>query len=407
MSDRNSARNQSRILVVFRKEFREIFRDKRTTFNIVISPLLLTPLIFALLGTVINRRISEAKKETVPVGIVNVGNAPTLEEALSLKGAPNLAFERLTQEQAEEAIKQRRLRAAVVLPTDAEQRFQEMRPVKVTVLLDEASEASQQAAGQLREFFREKGQNVVAWRLRDNGLSLEAGIPFETTKRSVTGGGGEGTRALAMFLPYVLAVSAILGGMYAANDSVAGEKERGTLETLLVSPASRRDLVMGKFLAVAGVSLVSSLLSVVGLLWPFYSGLPQFKWLTQGGLTLTPVAITAILLVQIPLAVFGAGLLLAVSTYARNQKEAQTYLGPVLMGVTVAAMLSMFLKAESGVAYALFPILNAALVLKQALEGSMNGMFIAVACVASLVYAALAVLFATKIFEKESVLLKA
>ena len=122
-----------------------------------------------------------------------------------------------------------------------------------------------------------------------------------------------------------------MGGVYLANDSVAGEKERGTLETLLVSPASRRDLVLGKFMAVASVSLVSCLLSLAGFVWPFYIKLPMFSWMTREGLSLHPAAVLAILLVQVPLAVLGAGILLTISTFARNQKEAQTYLAPVLL----------------------------------------------------------------------------
>ena len=94
---------------------------------------------------------------------------------------------------------------------------------------------------------------------------------------------------------------------------------------------SRRDIVFGKFMAVSAVSLVSSLLSLAGMIWPFYVHLPMFAWMTKAGLSLHPAAIVAILLVQIPLAVLGAGLLLTISTFARNQKEAQTYLAPVLL----------------------------------------------------------------------------
>jgi sodium transport system permease protein len=392
-------------MVVFRKEFKEIFRDSRTTFNIIISPLLITPLLFAIIGVAVQGQVKKAEKETIPVAIVGLAKSPTLQE--NLKGVPNIEWKEKSRAEAEEAIRKRDIRAAVVIPEDAEQRLAENRTVTLSLLVDEGSQSSMQAGQRLETVIVERGQRVVAQRLIEQGLSSELATPLQIKQQPVTGGGSAATLILTSILPYVLAVSAIMGGVSAANDSVAGEKERGTLETLLVSPASRRDLVLGKFLAVAGVSLVSSLLSVIGLLWPFFVPLKVFEWMTRGGLTLSPTAIVTMILVQIPLAVLGAGLLLTISTYAKNQKEAQTYLAPVLLVTTVAAMMSMFLKMDSGIIYSAVPILNAALTLKGALEGTLNPVFVAVASVTSFVYAGLAVAISAYLFQKEEVLLKA
>ena len=115
----------------------------------------------------------------------------------------------------------------------------------------------------------------------------------------------------------------------------------------------------------------------------------------------------ALLLVQIPIAVLGAGLLLTVSTYARNQKEMQTYLAPILLVITVLAMTTMFLKVETPLFWAIVPVANAAMVVKQALEGVTSLPFLLVASLTSLAYAALAVFVASRAFQKESILLKA
>jgi sodium transport system permease protein len=394
----------SRVLVVFRKEFREIFRDKRSLFNIVISPLVITPLIVTLVGSLIKKQVNQARTETVAVGIVGSDRAPTV--AAAVHGAPQLSFEPLTRQGAEEAIRTRRLKAAVVLPDDADERLKAMRLITVSVLLDPGNQSSQDAAKRLESVFTERGQHVVAERLKDNGLSPDLATPFETQEQPVPGSGSLAVLLLAGFLPYLLAIYAIMGGVSPANDSVAGEKERGTLETLLMSPASRRDLVLGKFLTVASAALVSAVLSIIGLLLRISSLTAAFGG-TNGTWTVHPPEIAAMFFVMIPLAVLGAGTLLAISTYARNQKEAQTYLGPVLVLISVAAMLSSFLKSDAGLAYAVVPVLNAALVLKQALEHSFNLPFVALACVTSLLYAGLALWFATRLFEKESVLLKA
>lgn len=391
-------------MVVFLKEFREIFRDRRTTFNTIISPLLITPLLLAMISSLTKGEAKKAQTEKIAVAIVHAEKSPTLMEAI--RGTPNLDWSRTTLAEAEEGIRKRTYKAAAVIPEDAEESMADNRTVRIRLLVDEGSSASADAADRLEDLFVERGQRVTAQRLMEQGLSSELANPFQTEQKPVSGGGNSTTRILAVFLPYLLALSAIMGGIYAANDSVAGEKERGTLETLLVSPASRRELVTGKYIAVAGVSLVSSLLSVVGLLWPYYVPIPALRFISEGGLSFTPIAILTLLLIQIPLAVLGAGMLLAISTFARNQKEAQTYLGPVMLIASVAAMLSFVLKTNAPVGYALVPILNAAMVLKQALEGQVNFLFVGIACVASFVYAGLAVVFAIGLFQKEEVLLK-
>jgi ABC-type Na+ efflux pump, permease component len=393
--------------IVFRKEFFEVFRDSRTLFNIIISPLLITPLILAVIGGMARRQVQDAQKAVVPVAAVGLDKAPRVAALFENATDDNLKVTEMTRADAEQAIAQRKVRAAFVVPENADKLLDEMTPVPVTLLLDQGSQSSQEAAERLKLVLNQKGQQLAVVRLSMRGLSPEVATPFTTTEKGIQGGASRGTLMLATFLPYIMALSAIMGGIYLANDSVAGEKERGTLETLLVTPASRRDLVLGKFLAVAAIALVSGSLSLIGLLWPFAIKLPAFSWMSESGLSLRPAAVAAMFLVQLPLAVLGAGLLLSISTFARNQKEAQSYLGPVILCASVAALLSMMIKAEAPLVWAFVPITNAALVLKQALEGVSNPAFVAAACAASVVYAAAAVAFATHLFQREAILLKA
>ena len=390
--------------VVFRKELTEVFREARTRFTVIVSPLLITPLILAVVGTMAKQQATDAQKETVPVAFVGLDRAPSMRELL--RDPANLKIVQQTRAQAEAAIRARSIQAAVILPEDTEQTLINMEPVHLTVLLDQGSQSSQEAAARLTTLLEERGKRLVATRLMNNGLSQQLAIPFKTTQEPIPGGLSTSTLLLATFLPYVLAVTVLMGGVYLANDTVAGEKERGTLETLLVSPVSRSDLALGKFLAVSAVSLLSSMLSLVGLIWPFYIRLPMFDWMTKSGLSLGPAAVIAVLVVQIPLAILGAGLLLTVSTYARNQKEAQTYLAPVIIVVTLLAMMTMFLKVDTPMYWTLVPVTNAAMVIKQALQGVTNLPFLITASLISMLYALAAVLFAAHAFRKESILLK-
>jgi sodium transport system permease protein len=294
----------------------------------------------------------------------------------------------------------------VVFPPDAAARLRAREAVPIEILHDAGDEASRGAMGRLQRLLGDVGKDITGARLRERGLPPDFAVPLKVAERPIPGGGGIGLLILGQMLPYILVLAAFTGAISPAFDQVAGEKERGTLETLLVAPASRRDVVLGKFGAVVAVCLISSVLSIVGFAIPFVSGLTVFAWLSQGGVRISPSALAAIGIVILPLSVLFAGLLLAVSTWARNQKEAQTYLSTLFPVVLVPALLSTTIGSEVSRAIALVPILNASIIIKQALSGTYDPVFIALAFAASAVYAALALAFATRLFQRESVLLK-
>lgn len=396
--------------IILRKEFSEIFRDRRTVMSVVISPLFITPALFALMGTLISNQTQKAQTQTYNVGVIGAEAAPSMMQAM--RKLPNIRFETLsggtnTRADAEKRIKNRALSAVAILPDDAEMRIMHGNTVPIEILIDAGSESSHSASGRLNAGLNLVGQELVKSRLARQNLPTEFATPFKVSETPIAEGGSNATFILAMMLPYILVISTFSGAIYAAFDQVAGEKERGTLETLLVAPASRRDIVLGKFGAVVGVCLISSILSIVGLIFSFSIRSKAFEWLSKGGLHLSPTAVIVTLLVMLPLAVLFAGLLLAVSTFARNQKEAQTYLAPLFMVVLLPAMSSMFMTTEAAKTTALIPILNASIIIKQALSGSYDPVFIGLAFAVSVVYAALALTIATRLFQKESVLIKA
>lgn len=389
--------------IIFLKEFREIFRDRRIVFSVVISPLLITPALLGLLGTVIRGRVESQRTEVMKIGIIGA-QADDLR-----KGASSAGFEfvPVTLNEAESQIKDRKIRAAVKMSGPEPDFINTTKTVPITILLDVGNDKSRTAVDRLKALLAKSSEQIVAARLKMNHLPPELAVPFKIEEKPIATGGSMATMMLSMMLPYVLAVSAFGGGIYAANDLVAGEKERGTLETLLISPATRRDIVIGKFCAVAGVCLVSSFLAVVGMMIPFFSHLKAFDWLAKGGVNLSATAVFVTLIMQLPLAILFAGILLTISTFARNQKEAQTYLGPLFIVVLLPSMMSMMLGTEVGRGIALVPILNASLIIKQALAGAFDPVFISIAFIASVLYAGIALFAATKLFQKESVLLKA
>ena len=289
--------------VVLRKEVTELMRDPRIWIGSVLIPLLITPLLLTLVGKMARSRVEEARSSVVAVGLVQVSPSKTVADALlgsekpAKSGGAGLKLEPVADRAtAEKKIKDRSIQAALIVPEGADSLSGETRPIPLTILKDEASEASTEAAGRLENFIEARGERLVGVRLVENGLSQQLAQPFTISSKAVAGGGGAGMAMLTMFLPYILAIYAVIGGASVAIDTVAGEKERGSLETLLVSPVSRRELVIGKFGAVVIATLLSSILSLLGLILRVSLGGPLFGGDTGGGsgLKLSGLAMAAI-----------------------------------------------------------------------------------------------------------------
>ena len=392
-------------MVICLKELREIFRDKRTLISIVLGPLLITPGIMGLIGTVLSQQTEKAKSQVYQVGVIGGEKAPSFLKVLEAESLISVKWVRA--ENAENRIKSRDLNVVLQFPEDTEKRLAEKRTVPIKIFLDAGNETSHSAEQRVEGILDKFGKSALKSRLSEAGLPADFAAPFTISEEPIAVGGSVALLLLSRMLPYILILSAFSGSIYAAFDQVAGEKERGTLETLLVSPVSRRNIVIGKFSAVVGVCLVSSLISITGLAIPFVSGLKNFAWVSKGGLHLSPVSMGVILLALFPISILFAGVLLAVSTFVRNQKEAQSYLGWLFPLILVPAMLALVLGTDIPLTVAMVPVLNTALIIRQAILGSFDPRFILIAFAASTLYASLALWFATNLFQKENVLMKA
>ncbi|MFM7321722.1 MAG: ABC transporter permease subunit [Armatimonadota bacterium] len=394
--------------IVLRKELSEVLRDRRALFNVVIAPLFFTPLLLALTGSMARREAMGGRTQTVAVAVSGWDGAKGLAQWFegTIK-EDRIRWVPVPTGGVAEAVRSRKAAAGLEFAEDTAERWRDESTVPVRIVFDPTNDRSRRTSDRLHELVAKRGARVVAQRLMNAGLSQQLAKPFDAGDAPLPGSGGAGASMLATLLPYLLALSSIMGGVFVANDTVAGEKERGTLESLLVTPIPRREVALGKFAATAVLAALSGALSLVGVLWPFLVPLPMFRWMTEGGLRMSPTAVAAMGLVLLPMSVFGAGVLLAVSTISRNQKEAQTYLTPVLLVASVLAMLSLVMGPDAPLATAMAPVLGPSLALKQALQGQVRIDYALLAGGMSVVYAAAALHVATRLFTRESVLLKA
>ncbi len=199
--------------------------------------------------------------------------------------------------------------------------------------------------------------------------------------------------------------------MYPAIDLTAGEKERGTIETILCSPVSRVHLVLGKFFMVLTASLFAAGLSITSIALTFSAAKAAVAYLTQ------PEALTfqihiglqgaaAVFLMVLPLAVFFSAALLAIALFANSYKEAQSYHSPLLIIVILPALISVLPGVDLNAPLSLVPVLNTSLVSKEIIAGRYHWNYIALIFTSSCAYAAAALWVAIKLFQREEVLFR-
>jgi sodium transport system permease protein len=309
-------------------------------------------------------------------------------------------------------IEDKRIRAAVEIPPDFDASLAAGTPSTVTVYDYEGDLKSGIAADRLQKFFGDLRDRTVRDHLAAQRLPDALIHPFEIREQNVVSREKVTGAMVGGIVPYFVILLCLTGAIYPAIDLTAGEKERGTMETILSSPVSRTDLVFGKFLTVLTASLATAFLAVLSMAVSFGIGKGLLMSLTDAGqgndftLTINPGSVAAVFAMVLPLAVLFSAALLAIALCAKSYKEAQSYLQPLTIIVVVPGIVSLLPGVDLNARLALIPILNTSLVSKEILMGTYHWHYIALIFISSCVYAAAALTVAVRLFEREDVLFR-
>jgi sodium transport system permease protein len=385
------------LTIVYRKELRDLLRDWRTIMSMVIVPVVVVPVL--ILGVV---KISAVTMKEMPK-VMLLGAEGSPETAAALLGLRKFDFVPASSDYTN-LISDKKIRAAVEIPKDFDAAVEGERKSTVRIYTYEGEPKSMLAVQQLEEFFRHRREVLVRRRLLERTLPETLVTPYDIQRTNVASPRQVGGLVIGMILPYVMIVMCLAGAIYPAVDLTAGEKERGTLETLLCSPVARTHLVLGKVLVVLTVSLATAALSIssngTALLF-LKSSVPA-----RLPLALDPLALAGVCAMMIPLAVFLSALAVAVGLFARSSKEANTYLQPMLLLAIVPALIAMLPGVEFNYRLGLIPILNISLLCKELLTGACHWGHVLVVFGSMTMYAALSVAAAVALFKRESVLFR-
>jgi len=370
---------------VFRKEMLEILRDRRTLIAIALAALA-SPVVLYVISQVSTRTASE----TYTVGYS--GDIPVgLEVLFSTTG---LKLEPVADPAA--AAKQQVDLGIVFTPKGLDEYY------------DPTRQSAQIADIRLQEILSRYDAAKVAAALQEKGVDPAVLNPLPVSVHPLSSPAqAAGNGFLSFFLPYILITMSLTGGLSAALDTSAGERERKTLESLLLTPAPRAQVLIGKTLAVATISFAAALAAIASML----IALTQIQFGPRQGslpITLNPVAAVVMVWLAVLLAVSFSSLTIALGTLARNFRQGQAYATPLYFITIFPASIVLFIPDfNPNLAYYLIPILNAVLVLRDAIVHDTVALgSLAVTSASLLVTGALCFYAALRLFTREALLIR-
>lgn len=307
-----------------------------------------------------------------------------------------------------EAIRTDEIAAVLEIPEDYKKKMQEEDTALITIRYLEASDRSTMALKGLKKILRTLDKRIAVQRIKAHGLPQGFAAPMEIKPERLPGPGML-VKLMSQFLPYMILIFSFLGALYPAIDLGAGEKERGTLETLLVAPVSRLSLVMGKFGVVLTAALVSSLLATISLAVSLQAGfLSDLSVLAGKAFSFSATeAITALVMI-LPISCIFSALLLALSIFAKSFKEGQAYASPLQMVIILPALVSILPGVKLDWLTSSIPIVNVSLALKEIFTGNLDQHWahMGLIFVSTTVVAGGLLWFATWWFRREQVLFR-
>ncbi len=394
--------------IVYRKELTDSLRDRRTLVSMIVIPLLLFPVMMLGFSYLAVKLVGQAKKEVPQIMVLGGEDSPKV--MARLRNLDTIEIVPPAPDYVEQ-ISNKKVRAAVEIPKGFDAALERNEKTTIKIYMYEGEIKSSFAADRVEKFFSELREKTARDRLEARKLPVSLLKPFDIEQKNVAPPEKVGGSLFGGLIGYMVILLCMTGAMYPAIDLTAGEKERGTMETILCSPVERTHLVLGKFLMVLTASLASAVLSVISMGVSFL-GVSKLGSLESGGrspfqMSINPKAVLAVFGMVLPMAVLFAAALMTIALFAKSYKEAQSYLTPMTFLVVIPAVASLLPGVELNAKLALVPVLNTSLVSKEILTGTYHWNYIALIFLSSCAYAAVAMFIAVKMFQREDVLFRA
>ncbi len=417
--------NWSRIRLIFVREMRDQVRDRRTMFTIFVLPLLLYPFMGMLMLQVAqfhsehavrvtfvgsenwpeDRPLVDASERDDPNELIRWEMLPYHSESTESVDWDTIGFERVKMGETDLVF--------IVGPDFVDSWNESGRARSLKTIVNQASDRSNIAWQRLHAKLDAWQRNWLREKLSSSDINPAIIEPIQTTQIDVAPKETKQALVWSKLLPLIMLVWALTGAFYPAIDLCAGEKERGTLETLLSSPASRREIVWGKLLTVMSFSVATAILNLFSMQFTSSFVIQQFSRMGAADTVaaLGPLhfsALTWLIVILLPISAMFSALALAVAALARSSKEGQYYLMPLLLAGLPLVMLPMMPGITLSAGTSAIPVTGAVLLARTLIEGQYRESLIhaPIVIAVTIICCLLAVRWAVRQFESESVMFR-
>ena len=393
------------IITIFRKELKEILRDKRTLIIMLVLPLVVYPLLFTGVSSFMQGQAEKAGEETLRIGLGAGGDAALFREYLSAwPGKTDVRSISSDTAEAKVQIQADSLDVVFFFPDGFTASVDSLDPVSYTYYYTSTNKEFQ--VDMIRGISQGFQQSLTARKLAQLSVNERVLEPAQAEAHNIASNREQFGSIIGGIIPYFFIIFCLIGCMYPAMDIAAGEKERGTLETLLVSPASRLDIYLGKFMAVGLSGFISAMAAIAGILISSKmisaeagaeaSGIMEMM---EG--IIQPGSVLLLLGILLPLNAFFAAITLMLSIYARTYKEAQGMISPMMIVTVFPSVAGMLPGVTLNYVTALVPILNVSLGAKEIISGTAETGPLVVTYISLIAFAFLALMASVRFFNQE------
>ncbi len=388
------------LLTVFRKEFRENLRDRRTLWSALLFGPLFGPLVFGFMVSRILEQNADAVDRPVAATVAGAGDAPHLMQFLAEHGV-RVEARALDLEAARALVQRGGAPLVLIVPPEFPARLRAGLPAPLQLVTDGTDSKAHRSVERLRGLLAAYSGAIGQARLQIRGVDPLLAVPIAVDEVDVATPADRAALVLGM-MTYLVLFAMLIGGMYLAIDSTAGERERGSLEALLALPVDRLALVGGKLLATCAYMALSLAISLAAFVAVFH-----FVPFGRFGMSANLTPRTAVVLVGVclPFVPLGAALMTFVASFARSYREAQTYLGVVLLVPTLPIAFASIYALKARRALMLVPSLSQHLLMTRVLkEQSLAAPDLLISAGAALAWAALLVAATVRLWRRETLL---
>lgn len=412
--------NLKHILIVFKKEMKDAFRDKKSVLTNIFLPLILIPLVYYFMNMAMSG-VSKDVEENMKIAVISSEDQIKAEEFTkqNIIGENNIQIVSVESEQkAKEALEEGEIHCVLTFSDTFFSQVDKGNTSRIEVGYNSLKSSSRLGMQMLQNKIMALNQIMASQKLAEVNISPEILNLVNIEEADVSleqAGGKKSNEMISMIIPMYLVIVIVTAGVPLAIDVIAGERERNTFEPLLSTKANRVSILIGKYLAILVFSLIAIVMSFIGLIIGmvmnpemFATGEQQMSLQTIMQSMNMPVgAMILILLSAITLAITFAGIQMAISTASKTVKEAQTYLSYMTFPAMILGFATMFMGAgDISTFMAYIPIFNTIASMKMVLSGVINYPFLLIGVAVNLVFVIAISIFITKLFNNEKVIIK-